>query len=206
MGQTGEFGLINWVTVELIEAAVRAGEGTTIADAYRQLGDVAGASGTNWALGIEARARALLSEDEEAEKWYRESIERLSATRLNAEAARAHLLFGEWLRRQRRRADARAELHVAVETFEALRMEGFAERARRELRATGETTRKRRVESRSELTAQEAQVAKLARDGLSNPEIAARLYMSARTVQYHLSKVFAKLDISSWVQLDRVLT
>jgi len=199
------FGLSNWALVELIEASARTGMSEGAAHAYRRLGEMAAASGTDWVLGVEARSRALVSQDDSAEKLYRESIEHLGVTRMRVELARAHLLFGEWLRRQGRRLDARKQLYIALEMLEVMGMEGFAERARRELRATGETARKRRVESRGELTAQEAQVAKLARDGLSNPEIAARLYISARTVQYHLSKVFAKLGINSRSQLDRTL-
>jgi DNA-binding CsgD family transcriptional regulator len=146
-----------------------------------------------------------VTDGEEAEGLYRESIARLDRTRVRAELARAHLLYGEWLRRERRRGDARAQLRTAYELLEAMGMEAFAERARRELRATGETIRKRKVEARGELTPQETQVAKLARDGLSNPEIGARLFISARTVQYHLSHVFTKFDITSRSQLDRVL-
>ena len=160
---------------------------------------------TEWALGIEARVRALLSEGEVAERLYRESIERLGRTRVRVELARAHLLYGEWLRRERRRVDAREQLRTAHEMLDAMGVEAFAERARRELLATGETVRKRTVETRDELTAQEAQIARLARDGLSNPEIGARLFISPRTVQYHLRKVFAKLEISSRNQLERVL-
>ena len=147
----------------------------------------------------------MVSEGDEAEGFYRESIARLGRTRIRAELARAHLLYGEWLRRERRRGDAREQLRVAHQMLEAMGLEAFAERARRELAATGETVRKRTVETRGELTAQEAQVAKLARDGLTNPEIGSRLFISARTVQYHLSKVFTKLDITSRSQLDRVL-
>jgi ATP/maltotriose-dependent transcriptional regulator MalT len=158
-----------------------------------------------WALGIEARVRALLSEGEAAESMYRESIERLGRTRVRAQLARAHLLYGEWLRRERRRADAREQLRTAHDMLDAMGAEAFAERARRELLATGETARKRTVETTGALTAQEAQVARLAGEGLSNPEIAARLFISARTVQYHLSKVFTKLAISSRNQLHRVL-
>ena len=198
-------GLSNWALMELIEAAARTGMGPAAADAHRQLSEMAEASRTEWALGVDACARALFSQDDSAEKYYRESIEHLGMTRMTAQLARAHLLFGEWLRRQGRRSDARAELHIAVEMLEATGLDGFAERARRELVATGETARKRRVDTRSQLTAQEAQVARLARDGLTSPEIAARLYISARTVQYHLSKVFAKLGITSRSQLDRVL-
>jgi ATP/maltotriose-dependent transcriptional regulator MalT len=166
---------------------------------------MAGASGTGWALGVEARSHALLAEGEEAEDGYREAIAHLGRTRVRPELARAHLLYGEWLRRERRRREARAQLSTAHELLEAMGMEAFAERARRELRATGETARKRTVETGGQLTGQEAQVAKLARDGFSNPEIATRLFISARTVQYHLSKVFTKLGIKSRSQLDRVL-
>jgi ATP/maltotriose-dependent transcriptional regulator MalT len=155
--------------------------------------------------GIEARIRALLSQGETADTRYRESIARLARTPVRAELARAHLLYGEWLRRDRRRADAREQLRTACDMLQEMGIGAFADRARRELAATGETARKRTVETTLELTAQEAQVAGLARDGLSNPEIGARLFISARTVQYHLGKVFAKLDISSRSQLDRAL-
>jgi DNA-binding CsgD family transcriptional regulator len=199
------FELSNWTLVELIEAAARTGASETAAEAHHQLAEMAAADGSDWVLGVEERARALVSRDETAEKLYRGSIERLGVTHMKAELARTHLLFGEWLRRQSRRVDARTHLHSALEILEFVGMEGFAERARRELRATGETARKRRPETRGDLTPQEAQVAQLAREGMSNPEIAARLYISARTVQYHLSKVFAKLGISSRSQLDRAL-
>jgi DNA-binding CsgD family transcriptional regulator len=142
---------------------------------------------------------------EVAEGCYREAIDRLSRTQLRPELARAHLLYGEWLRRQRRRRDARDQLRIAFEMFDPMGMAAFAARARAELRATGERVRKRTVETSGELTAQEAQIARLARDGLSNPEIGTRLFLSAHTVQYHLRKVFAKLGISSRSQLDRVL-
>ena len=163
------------------------------------------ASGTDWALGVQARSHALLSEGEEAEDLYREAIGRLGRTRVRTELARAHLLYGEWLRRERRRADAREQLRTAHRMLEAMGMEAFAERARRELRATGETARKRTVATMVELTAQEAQIARLARDGLSNPEIGTRLFLSPRTVQYHLRNVFTKLGISSRGQLYRVI-
>jgi DNA-binding NarL/FixJ family response regulator len=136
---------------------------------------------------------------------YREAIDRLSRTRLRPELGRAHLLYGEWLRREGRRLDAREQLRIAHDMFATIGMEAFAERARRELGATGETARRRTVETSGELTAQEALIARLAREGLSNPEIGARLFISARTVKYHLGKVFTKLDISSRAQLDRVL-
>jgi DNA-binding CsgD family transcriptional regulator len=163
------------------------------------------ATPTEWVLGIETRARALLGEDDGAEGLYRASIEHLGRTRVRVELARAHLLYGEWLRRERRRVDAREQLRTAHEMLDTMGIEAFAERARRELRATGETARKRTVETRDELTAQEGQIARLARDGLSNPEIGTRLFISPRTVKYHLRKVFIKLDISSRTELDRVL-
>jgi DNA-binding CsgD family transcriptional regulator len=160
---------------------------------------------TEWALGIVARVRALLSEGDVAESLHRESIARLGRTRVRVELARAHLLYGEWLRRERRRVDAREQLRIALVMLDTMGIEGFAERARRELLATGERVRKRTVDTRDELTAQEARIARLARDGLSNPDIGTRLFISPRTVKYHLSKVFTKLDISSRAQLDRVL-
>jgi ATP/maltotriose-dependent transcriptional regulator MalT len=160
---------------------------------------------TEWVLGTEARVRALLCEGAVAESLYRESIARLGRTRLRAQLARAHLLYGEWLRRQRRRTDAREQLRTASSMLDTMGIEAFAGRARRELAATGATARKRTAGTSGELTAQEAQIARLARDGLSNPEIGARLFISARTVQYHLSNVFTKLAISSRSQLDRVL-
>jgi DNA-binding CsgD family transcriptional regulator len=196
-----------WALAELIEAAVRSGTRAAATDAYRRLAEMATATASDWALGVEARSRALLADDDDAEQFYREAIEHLGRTRMRAELARAHLLYGEWLRRQRRPGDARDQLRTALGMLEAMGMEGFAERARRELRATGETrTRKRSLTRQSELTVQEAQVAKLAREGLSNPEIGARLYISARTAEYHLSKVFTKLNITSRIQLDHVLT
>jgi DNA-binding CsgD family transcriptional regulator len=198
-------GFSSWALVELIEAAARSGATETGVAALRRLADMSRRSGTDWALGVEARSHALLTDGEDAEALYREAIVRLGRTRVRTELARAHLLYGEWLRRERRRSEARAQLRTARELLESMGMEAFAERARRELRATGETARKRSVEARGQLTAQEAQVAKLARDGLSNPEIGTRLFISARTVQYHLSNVFTKLGITSRSQLDRAL-
>jgi DNA-binding CsgD family transcriptional regulator len=194
-----------WAAVELIEAATRSGVPEQAAAAVGRLLDSARASGSDWALGIEARSRALLSDGEAAERLYREAIDRLGRTRVRVELARAHLLYGEWLRRERRRVDAREQLRTAHEMFLTMGAEGFAERAEHELLATGETARKRTVETSSQLTAQEAQVARLAREGLSNPEIGGRLFISPRTVQYHLRKVFTKLGINSRMQLDRVL-
>ena len=161
---------------------------------------------TERSLGIEARVRALLSEGDVAESLYRESIARLGRTRVRSQLARGHLLYGEWLRRQRRRIDARQELRTALDMLDTMGIDAFAERARRELLATGETARKRTIETSVELTAQEAQIARLARDGLSNPEIGTRLFISPRTVKYHLHKAFTKLDITSRNQLDSVLS
>jgi DNA-binding CsgD family transcriptional regulator len=194
-----------WSALELIEAATRTGMPGRAADALDRLSEASRASGTDWALGVDAQSRALLAEGESAEELYREAIDRLGRTRIRVALARAHLLYGEWLRRERRRTDAREQLRTAYEMFVAMGAEGFAERAERELLATGATARKRTVETSSELTAQETQVARLARDGLSNAEIGARLFISSRTAQYHLRKVFMKLDINSRTQLDRVL-
>ena len=196
-----------WTMVELIEAAARSGHNDIAADALARLAETTSASGTDWGRGVEARSRALVSDGDTAERLYREAIERLAGRRVRSDLARAHLVYGEWLRRERRRVDARAELRIALEMLESMGMDAFAERARRELLATGETARKRAVTTSDHgLTAQEWQVARLARDGLSNPEIGARLFISARTVQYHLRKVFAKLGINSRSQLDGVLT
>lgn len=190
---------------ELAEAASRTGDMALVRAALEWLSERTRVTPTEWALGIEARVRALLSEGEVAESLYHESIARLGRTRVRVELARGHLLYGEWLRRERRRVDAREQLRTTYEMFASMGIEAFAERASRELLATGETARKRTVETRDELTAQEAHIARLARDGLSNPEIGTRLFISARTVKYHLRKVFIKLDISSRNELDRVL-
>jgi DNA-binding CsgD family transcriptional regulator len=199
-------GSLIWVSAELVEAAARSGMTGAAARALDRVQEVTGASGTDWGLGIAARSRALLSEGETAEREYRESIARLGRTRLRVDLARAHLLYGEWLRRERRRVDAREQLRTAHGMLEAMGVAGFAERAWHELRATGETAHKRTLAGgQEELTPQEAQIARLARDGLSNPEIGTRLFISAHTVQYHLRKVFAKLGITSRSQLDRVL-
>jgi DNA-binding CsgD family transcriptional regulator len=191
--------------VELVEAGMRCGIPEAAAAALAQLRDGTSAGGTDWALGVEARSRALVHDGADAEAGYREAIERLGRTRARVDLARAHLLYGEWLRRARRRLDARSHLRAAHEQFAAMGVGAFADRAARELQATGETARKRSVETADELTAQEYQVARLARDGLSNPEIGARLFISPRTVQYHLRKVFGKLDINSRSQLATAL-
>jgi DNA-binding CsgD family transcriptional regulator len=151
----------------------------------------------NWGRGIQQRLRAIVSDGDEAESLYRDSIECLSGTQVRAELARSHLMFGEWLRRQNRRVDARGQLHVAHDMFVAMAADGFAQRARRELLATGEHVRARREDTRADLTSQEEHIARLAGDGRTNPEIAAELYISARTVEWHLRKVFIKLGISS---------
>ncbi len=190
---------------ELIEAATRSGNTERAADALQRLSETTRASGTDWALGIEARSRALLAENEAADELYRDAIDRLGRTRVRVELARAHLLYGEWLRRENRRLDAREQLHRAADLFNRMGTEAFAERARRELLATGETLGKRTVDTRDTLTAQEAQIARLAGEGLSNAEIGSRLFISPRTVEYHLSKTFTKLEISSRHQLHRVL-
>jgi DNA-binding CsgD family transcriptional regulator len=160
---------------------------------------------TEWAVGIHVRSRALLSEGAAAEHLYRHAVELLGRTRLRPELARAHLLYGEWLRRAGRRVDARAALRAAHALFVQIGMEAFADRARGELRATGAKVRRRAVDTREDLTAQELQIARLARDGLSNPEIGARLFLSSRTVEWHLRKVFAKLGIHSRQELSRAL-
>ncbi|HTI75128.1 MAG TPA: AAA family ATPase [Mycobacterium sp.] len=200
-------GVANWAAAEHIEAAVRSGKSETAAVTLRWLVEMTGASGTDWALGVEARSRALLAEGDEAERLYQDAITRFGRSRVRTELGRAHLIYGEWLRRERRRIDARHHLRAAHDLLESIGMAAFADRARRELVATGETARKRSVITRTvELTAQEIQVARLAREGLSNPEIGTRLFISSKTVQYHLRKVFAKLDITSRSQLEYVLT
>ncbi len=178
---------------------------STRRSALARLGEQTEASDADWALGIHAHSRALLSEGEAAERSYREAIDRLGRTRLRPHLARAHLLYGEWLRREHRRVDARAELRAAHELFESIGMEAFAERARGELLATGERVRKADAETRDELTPQERQIARLARDGLSNPEIGAQLFLSPRTVEWHLRKVFTKLEIRSRHELSGAL-
>jgi DNA-binding CsgD family transcriptional regulator len=199
-----DVGLFAWSLVELIEAGVRSGETDATSAALDRLSGRTQASGTDWALGIEAGSRALLSDTRDAEPLYREAVERLARSRGVVHLARARLLYGEWLRRENRRVDAREQLRAAHEMFSGIGAEGFAERARHELLATGETARKRTDDARGVLTPQESHIARLARNGLSNPEIGAQLFISPRTVQYHLRKVFLKLDITSRNQLSRV--
>jgi DNA-binding CsgD family transcriptional regulator len=201
----GDLGFSNWALVELVEAAAHTGRTETARGAYHRLDAITGPAGTDWALGLRARSRAMLSEDEEADSGYQEAISRLSRTRLRVDLARAHLVYGEWLRREQRRRDAREQLRTAWEMLDAMGMAAFAERARRELQATGETVRHGGEETVTTLTAQEALIAGLARDGLTNPEIGARLFLSARTVQYHLRKIFTKLGITSRRELPAAL-
>jgi DNA-binding CsgD family transcriptional regulator len=202
----GTIGAPPWAIAELIEAAVRTGKTDLAADAYERFAEMTDASGSDWALGHQARARAQLSEGAAADRHYREAIDRLERTGMRICLARAHLLYGEWLRRERRRTDAREQLRTAFAMLDSMGIAAFAERARRELAATGETARKHSIAPRNDqLTAQETEIARLAREGLSNPEIGARLYISAHTVQYHLRKVFAKLGITARSQLDLVL-
>jgi ATP/maltotriose-dependent transcriptional regulator MalT len=194
-----------WALPELVEATARVGDTRLAREALERLAATTQPAGTDFALGIEARSRALVSDGATAEELYREAIDRLGRTQLRPELARAQLLYGEWLRRQGRRVDAREQLRTAHDLLVAVGMEAFAERARRELVATGEKVRQRSPETHEELTAQEGQIARLARDGLSNPEIGARLFLSARTVEWHLRKVFTKLGISSRRQLRAAL-
>jgi DNA-binding CsgD family transcriptional regulator len=200
-----DIGVLGWSLTELIEAAVRSDQPARASGALQRLSEMTRASGTDWALGTEARSRALLSEGEIAEHCYREAIERLGRTRMRPAAARAHLLYGEWLRRENRRLDARVELRTAHGLFTAMGIEAFAERARRELVATGDTVRKRTVETVSELTAQEEHIARLAVNGRTNVEIGTQLFLSTRTVEWHLSKVYTKLGVGSRRELRQAL-
>lgn len=201
-----DFALYGFALVELVEAAVRLGARDEAADAVRQLEERTQAAGTEWALGSRARSLALLSEGATAEALYREAIERLGRTRIAVHLGRAHLVYGEWLRRENRRKDARDQLRVAHDLLRDMGVEGFAERARRELAAAGGASGATRDESGVQLTYQESQIARLARDGLSNPEIGAELFISRHTVEWHLRKVFAKLNITSRRQLSGVPT
>ena len=194
-----------WALPELVEAAAHIGDAELARDALARLAETTQPCSTDPALGIEARCRALLSDGAAADDLYREAIDRLGRTRLRPELARAHLVYGEWLRREQRRVDARTQLRAAHDQFTSIGMEAFAVRARRELIATGEKARKRSSETRDQLTPQEEQIARLARDGLSNPEIGAQLFLSARTVEWHLVKVFTKLGIGSRHELKAAL-
>jgi len=194
-----------WALAELVEAATHAGEPAVAAAAMERLSEQTRASGTEWALGTEARCRAMRCDGQAAEDLYRESISRLGNCRMTLQLARARLVYGEWLRRSGRRLDARAQLRTAYDMLASMGADGFAERARRELLATGEAVRKPAARTVDQLTAQELQIARLARGGRTNQEIGVQLFISSRTVEWHLRKVFAKLDIGSRRQLDQVL-
>ncbi|WP_328504786.1 AAA family ATPase [Streptomyces sp. NBC_00457] len=196
----------HWGLTELVEAGVRSGARSAAVAALGRLTELTDAAGTEWALGVQARSRALVSEGGSAERLHREAIERLGRTRMRVELARAHLLYGEWLRRENRRSDARTQLRTAHGMFSGFSARAFAERAGRELQATGETVARHAIATPTALTAQEAQIARLARDGLTNPEIGAQLFLSPHTVEWHLRKVFAKLGITSRRQLRTTLT
>ena len=191
--------------VELVEAAVRSGRPQLAAAALNRLAQRTRASNTEWSLGVEARSRALLTDGPAAEALYQEAVNRLTHGRVALHLARAHLVYGEWLRRENRRVDARVQLGAAHTLFDGFGADAFAERTRRELLATGETARRRTADTVHLLTPQEAQIARLAGDGLTNPEIGAQLFISPRTVEYHLHKVFPKLDISTRRELRYAL-
>jgi ATP/maltotriose-dependent transcriptional regulator MalT len=200
-----DLGMVGWALAELVEAGVRTGNVDVAADGARRLEEQTRAAGTGWALGVEARSRALLTDGDDADALYREAIDRLAATRMQVDLARAHLLYGEWLRRANRRVDAREQLRLAHESFSSMGADAFAERARRELLATGEMVRKRMTVGTQLLTAQEAHIARLAVEGATNPEIGSQLFVSSRTVEYHLHKVFTKLGIKSRRELRSAL-
>jgi DNA-binding CsgD family transcriptional regulator len=199
-----DVGPFAWALVELVEAGVRSGVTDAASAALDRLSARTQASGTDWALGIEAGSRALLRDGRVAEPLYREAVQRLGRSRGVVHLARAQLLYGEWLRRESRRVDAREQLRAAYDRFSQIGAEAFAERARGELLATGETAPRRTVETREVLTPQEAQIARLASDRQTNPEIGAKLFISPRTVEYHLHKVFTKLGVASRADLSAV--
>jgi DNA-binding CsgD family transcriptional regulator len=194
------------VLPSMIEAAVRVGDGDAASRALNRFADRVADSKSDWALGLLARSQALLADDDSAEALYQLALERLGNTTITVELARAHLLYGEWLRRRNRRTDARDELRIAFDMFATMGAEAFAGRARDELLATGERARKRTVETSTDLTPQEAHVARLAAAGDTNAEIAAQLFIGSSTVEYHLRKVFRKLSVTSRRQLKRALT
>jgi len=193
------------VMAEIVEAAARIGRPEEAARALQQIAEMAHASGTDWIVGMEARSRALVIDGNDAEPLYKHAIERLDRTCVRGELARAHLLYGEWLRRQNRRVDARQQLRQAHEMLTSMGIGAYSERARRELLATGEKVRARSVETSSKLTAQEAQIALLAGEGRTNPEIGVHMFISTRTVEWHLRKIFIKLDLSSRRELRKAL-
>jgi DNA-binding CsgD family transcriptional regulator len=194
-----------WGMVELVEAAARLDQGEAAGEHAERFAEIADATGSEWAAGVSARTRALVSEDAAAEELYRQALDHLGRCGMRVDLARTHLLYGEWLRRRNRRTDARAQLRAAHDLLTSIGLEAFAERARKELLATGEKVRKRAVETHDDLTAQERQIAQLACDGFTNPEIGTRLFLSPRTVEWHLRKVFTKLGIRSRAELRHVL-
>jgi DNA-binding NarL/FixJ family response regulator len=194
-----------WASTELIEAATRLARHDLAVGALERVMAATAPADTDWGRGIQARCRALLSEGEDADRLHCEAIERLARTRRRPELARAHLLYGEWLRRENRRLDARDQLHIAHDQFTAMGLAAFAERARRELAAAGEAVRARTVGTVTALTAQEAYIARLARDGRTNTEIGAQLFLSVRTVEWHLRKIYTKLGITSRRELRDAL-
>jgi DNA-binding CsgD family transcriptional regulator len=201
---TGRVGCGHQVLADMVEAAARAGDCETAQQAIGRLSEAAPASGTPWAMGLLVRSRAVMAGDD-GEALYQEALELLGSAGMAVEVARAHLLYGEWLRRQKRRIDAREQLRIAYESFETMGAEAFAERARVELLATGARARKRTVETSTDLTPQEVHVARLAASGETNAEIAAQLFIGTSTVEYHLRKVFRKLSITSRRQLKHAL-
>ena len=196
---------LNWALPELIEAAARVGDLDSAIEADRLLSERTGASGTDWALGVAARSHALVTNNADAERLYREAMECLERTRMAVDLARSHLLYGEWLRREQRRRDAREHLRIAHERFSEFGMEAFAQRAALELRATGAKSRARTEQTRLHLTPQERRISELAGHGATNKEIAAQMFISAATVEYHLHKVFRKLDVKTRTQLAQQL-
>jgi DNA-binding CsgD family transcriptional regulator len=201
-----ETNMTGWALAELVEGAARSGKVELADEALRRLlAAVAHLQGSDWALGIAARTRALVAEGQDADRWYAEAVERLGRTSFRIEFARAQLLYGEWLRGVNRTIDARDQLRAAYENFASIGAEAFAERTRRELTATGEKVRKRQIDTRNDLTAQEEHVARLARDGRTNSEIGAELFLSASTVEWHLGKVYKKLGIVSRRELQGAL-
>jgi DNA-binding CsgD family transcriptional regulator len=194
-----------WGLVEMIEGAVRAGDRPAAVAGSRRLSDMAAASGTGWALGVAARSSALLAEGPRARGLFLEAMDHLGGAGVRVEVARARLLYGEWLRREGRRREARDQLRVAYDVLSAAGVDAFAYRARRELAATGEHVRRRTADARQELTAQELNIARLAAVGLSNPDIGAELFISPRTVEWHMGKVLAKLGITARRQLGEAL-
>jgi DNA-binding CsgD family transcriptional regulator len=205
IANAGPTALYLWALPEHVEATARSGDTEVARHSLERLAETTQPAGTDYAIGMEARSRALLSDGAAAEQLYRQAIDHLGRTTLRPELARAHLLYGEWLRREGRRIDARDQLRMAYDLFFAIGMEAFAERARRELLATGEHVRKRSVETQDQLTPQETQIARLAGDGRTNPEIGAQLFLSRRTVEWHLRKVFDKLQVRSRRELPAAL-